>query len=286
MGYMALGQKHRWIGIVVLTIALTGCATKLLYRNLDWFILDYIEDYVSLDRDQEKIVKVQLKQLIDWHQKNELKQYSKQIDELSALTLNAITEDDLNYHSDQFTSHIYRLAERVAPDIYALSQLATDEQLAEFLTNYEKQGAERQQEYQEKTDQERIEDRAESMIESAERWLGNLTIEQTQILEEWAANRVNTRPLWNQHRTEMGDRMKTLFARRYDVINYQTQMYAILTEPDQFYSPALETQLEQSKVLSRDYLLRLVQSTNEQQQDHFTEELQDWKNIINNLSSE
>jgi hypothetical protein len=279
-------KKGRWIWVAILALVLTGCATKLLYRNLDWFILEYIDDYVSLDREQEKIVKLQLKELIDWHQKNELSQYTSQINEISTLSLSLLTDDDLIYHADQMTNHIYRLAQRVAPDIYALSQLASDEQLDEFIKNYEQKGEERQKDYLEKDAQQRFEDRLESMTESVERWFGSVNEEQRLILEEWAMNRIDTRPLWHRHRMSMGDQMKTMFARRYDVINYQNQMMAMLTEPDSFYSAELDEKLEQSRVMSREYLLRLAHVTTPKQQQHFKDELGEWKSILVNLSEE
>jgi hypothetical protein len=279
-------KKWRWIWVAILAIVLTGCATKLLYRNLDWFILEYIDDYVSLDREQEKIVKLQLKELIDWHQKNELSQYTSQLDEISTLSLPSLTDDDLIYHADQMTNHIYRLAQRVAPDIYALSQLASDEQLNEFIENYEQKGEERQKDYLEKDAQQRFEDRLESMTDSFERWFGSVNEDQLLILEEWAMNRIDTRPLWHRHRVSMGDQLKTMFARRFDVINYQNQMMAMLTEPDSFYSAELDEKLEQSRVMSREYLLRLAHVTTPKQQQYFKDELDEWKNILINLSEE
>ncbi|ORT52589.1 hypothetical protein ST37_02165 (plasmid) [Vibrio sp. qd031] len=278
--------KWRWIWVALLALALTGCATKLLYRNLDWFIVEYIDDYVSLDREQQKIVKLQLKKLIDWHQKNELSQYIAQIEELSTLSLPSLTDEDLIYHADQMTNHIYRLAQRVAPDIYALSQLASDEQLSEFLDNYEQKGEERQKDYAAKDAQQRFEDSLETMTESVERWFGSVNEQQLLILEEWAMNRIDTRPLWHRHRVSMGDKMKTMFARRYDLISYQNQMMAMLTEPDSFYSVELDDKLEQSRVLNREYLLRLAHLSTVKQQQHFKDELSEWTSILNNLSEE
>ncbi len=276
-------SKVRWWSVVLVALVITGCATKLVYRNLDWFILEYVDDYVSLDRDQEQIVKVQLESLIDWHQQQELDAYLGQIDEILALELTQVTDQDLQYHSQQFSEHIYRLANRIAPDIYALSQLATDEQLEQFLENYNNKGQERQQEYLDMSADERMQERKQKMLDNSERWLGDLTDAQVQLVNEWAENRVDNRNLWHAHRVAMGDRMKTMFARRFDVVNYQAEMMSMLTEPEKYYSSELDQQLLRTREINRHYLVLLAHSTTPQQQRYFQEQVFDWRDTINSL---
>ncbi|MBE8572014.1 hypothetical protein IQR33_20895, partial [Vibrio sp. OPT46] len=73
---------------------LAGCAKKFLYSNIDWFVLDYLEDYVSLQGEQKVLVEERLLLLADWHKKEELPLYIEHLKDLERLKASDIT---LNY---------------------------------------------------------------------------------------------------------------------------------------------------------------------------------------------
>ncbi len=46
----------KWLRVLLLCTFLVGCATKLVYHNLDWFVIDYAEDFVDLNTQQKTLI--------------------------------------------------------------------------------------------------------------------------------------------------------------------------------------------------------------------------------------
>ncbi|MGU3847066.1 DUF6279 family lipoprotein, partial [Vibrio diabolicus] len=80
---------------------LAGCTKKFLYSNIDWFVIDYIEDYVSLQGEQEVLVEERLLLLAEWHKKEELPLYIDHLKELERLKASDITLNYLQENRDR-----------------------------------------------------------------------------------------------------------------------------------------------------------------------------------------
>ncbi|TOB62022.1 hypothetical protein CGK02_14455, partial [Vibrio parahaemolyticus] len=53
----SLSNKVLQYGFVfLLVILLVGCTKKFLYSNIDWFVIEYLDDYVSLNDEQETLL--------------------------------------------------------------------------------------------------------------------------------------------------------------------------------------------------------------------------------------
>ncbi|MCP3673424.1 MAG: hypothetical protein GY829_02975, partial [Gammaproteobacteria bacterium] len=54
--------------IFILSIFITACmGVKFTYNNLDWVIPWYLDDYLSLNDQQEEVFDSQLEALLLWH---------------------------------------------------------------------------------------------------------------------------------------------------------------------------------------------------------------------------
>jgi hypothetical protein len=281
--FIAIKGLKQKIIIVVASITMTACATQLVYRNLDWLILEYLDDYVTLDNEQEALFKLQLNKVIDWHQQNELDKYLAQIDELIALNPDEVDESFVLSQQQQFRGHITRLAQKLAPDLYSMSMFLSEEQAKEFFDNY----AEKNQEYYEKRIDISIEEQdelyLERLVENWEKWLGSLTSEQEGLIETWASEALNTRNEWYEYRVQTQDELKTLFARRDQPFYFQPKFMEIVTNPESRYSPTLASKLEYNNQITIQYTLILASTATSKQWEHFKKELQTWRKRIESL---
>ena len=72
MKLKSLSNKAVRYGCILISIlVLAGCAKKFLYSNLDWVVIEYLDDYVSLDREQEALLEERILLLADWHKEEE-----------------------------------------------------------------------------------------------------------------------------------------------------------------------------------------------------------------------
>ena len=70
------GRLVRLLSWVVLASTLTGCsATQFIYNRVDILVRWYLDDYVSLDREQQARFDARLETLLVWHRREELPAY-------------------------------------------------------------------------------------------------------------------------------------------------------------------------------------------------------------------
>ncbi|GEA51959.1 hypothetical protein VIN01S_27630 [Vibrio inusitatus NBRC 102082] len=282
-------QKQRWLKTLlasVLILALTACTAKLMYRNLDWAVLEFIEDYVTLDGDQEEILELQLNQFTQWHKTEELPRYEAQLRSLYDTDLSLVDEEFLIEQHQIFRTHIKRLANEITPELYSLSHSMSKEQIDEFLLNLTEQHNDYSEKYSQMSEREarvRYKERIEKILR---RWLGTLSIEQKSIAYQWSSSIERTHQDWAAYRVETRDRVKTMFARRDDPFFYQEELTTLINNPEQGYSNELKGKLERNRALANQSILAILSTASVEQKQHFKQEVADWLELVQELQSD
>ncbi|MEZ8990807.1 DUF6279 family lipoprotein [Vibrio breoganii] len=282
-------QRHKWLETLLvsaLLLTLTACTAKLMYRNLDWAVLEFIEDYVSLDGDQEEILELQLKQFTEWHKTEELPRYEAQLQSLYDADLSLIDEEFLIEQHQMFRTHIKRLANEITPELYSLSRSMSKEQIDEFLQNLTEQHEEYSEKYSQTSERETRTRYKERIEKNLRRLLGTLSIEQKNIAYEWSSSIERTHQDWGLYRIETRDRIKTMFARRDDPFFYQKELTTLINNPEQGYSNELIGKLERNRALANQSILAIISTASAEQKQHFKEEIKDWLELVQELQSD
>ena len=70
------GRPFRFVFWCLLALTLSGCsATQFIYNRVDILVRWYLDDYVSLDREQQARFDDRFDLLIEWHRREELPVY-------------------------------------------------------------------------------------------------------------------------------------------------------------------------------------------------------------------
>jgi hypothetical protein len=281
--FFSIREWKRGSVLIVLALFLSACSAKLLYRNLDWFMLEFIEDYVSLDSDQEELLEIQLEELAQWHQKYELPEYQKQLQILYEKDLSTVDNIFLVEQEQGFRQHIKRLAEKVTPDLYLLARSMSNKQVDEFIGNLDKQHQEYVEKSAELTEIELREQYKERIEKNLDRWLGDILPEQQVIVVQWANSIADTRQDWSVYRLALRDRIKTLFTRKDDPFFFQNELTTLINHPELGYSDSLNLKLANNRKLANLRILELISTLSEQQQHHFKVEVEEWLELVKKL---
>ncbi|MDK9759345.1 hypothetical protein KIV40_29440 [Vibrio sp. D173a] len=134
---------HRYLTVILASLALFGCATKFAYNNIDWFIISYIDDLVPLSSAQESELENRLEVLQQWHKKTQIPLYIQQINDLQQQQRQTITAEFIEQQGNDIRTHIRSIVTEFSPDIYALSLQLSPKQDQAFLKNFKA----KQQEY-------------------------------------------------------------------------------------------------------------------------------------------
>lgn len=270
--------------VLLLSFVILGCSTKFLYRNIDWFVMTYIEDYVSLNDEQERLAEFSIKQLASWHKEYELPKYIAYMDELSAKPLADIDATWVKLQSDRMRSYSRSIGKQAGPSLYALLMQLSDKQVVELLDNV----AEKHQEYAEKyTTSEESEIREiyqERMEDALERWVGDITDKQKMQIVEWSQSVEITAQDRIAQNQKMFVEFETLFAKREDSSYFQATYDRLLNDPESFYTPSLSQKMERNRPLTFQFIAELSQGLTDKQYQHLLAELQEWREIAVDLS--
>ncbi|USD43136.1 hypothetical protein J4N42_21310 [Vibrio sp. SCSIO 43135] len=275
---------RRWM-LLVISLFVAGCGTKFVYSNLDWFIVDYVEDYIDLESEQKEVLTERLELLMQWHQSNELPLYTQHLNELIAMDPKQVTQQTLLRQEAKFRAHTDRLVRRVAPDIYALSQQLTDQQVEDFIDSLEERHKKFRDKYQGLDDSEIRQRYQERITESLDKWLGKLTEQQREYVSLWVEEVQITTFDWMDQQTRIRQQVQALLVQRDNLAYFQPQFHQLLFDPEGTYSETLRTKRDFNKLVADKYLVAIINHMTEKQTRHFREELEDWRDITLKLAN-
>lgn len=277
--------RRKWVYVACIFI-LGGCSNKLIYSNLDWVVLEYVDDYVTLDRDQETMLDERLQQLLNWHQAQELPLYVTQLNALESIDAGTVTEQFVISQRELIRQHTVRLANKVAPELYALILSLSTKQEEELLNNLNKKYQELNNKYGKLSDQERRERYVERIEESLERWIGRLTPQQKVMVTRWASELQVTTPHWQEHRNKMLEEVRKLLFNKHDPHYLHDNLVRLLLQPESYYSAELGEKVSFNLTLANHYIPKISQSMTPKQWQHFRSEVQGWRNLALELNTQ
>lgn len=274
----------RYCLILISIVVLAGCTKKFLYNNLDWFVIEFLDDYVTLNKDQESLLEERLLTLSEWHKKEELPLYIDHLKELETVTKSDITLRYLQQSRDRIRDHYDRIVTKVAPDLFALSMQLSELQQREFLLNVQKDYKKRNAKYADKTEKEVREIVFGNTEDWVSEWIGDLSTEQQVYVRQFSNQVILNSPLWRNYRALIYQELEYLFENKSDSLIYQRMFMQLLFEPDSFYSEQLSENIEHNIALFDQFVFYLTQSMTDKQWNHFHNEVKDWRLLAEELS--
>lgn len=265
--------------LVTLCIALVGCSSKFVYNNIDWLLVEFVEDYVELDDNQEKLVSHKISMLTQWHRQEEIPNYIEHLDELIAIEPALFTQDDLERQQEKFQNHSIRLIERISPDALVIAQQLDDEQVNELMDSIRVKHMEYKEKYLGLTEDEFREVYYERVEDSLQTWLGKLTKQQKKMINQWASEVYITRKDWTNYQTTMRIQLVNLLNSRMIAEQFQPKFDQIMFNPDSYYSDELADKIEHNRAVGNRYLIQIINSMTEKQTEHYRDELRDWREL-------
>ncbi len=273
----------RYSLILFLTLVLVGCTKTFLYNNLDWFVREYLDDFVTLNEEQENLLQERLVSLVQWHKKEELPRYIEHLKEWESIEKSDVTLGYLKQNRDRMREHYDRIITKVAPDMFSLSLQLSEQQQREFLLNLQKDYKKRNDKYADKTEEEVREVIFDKTEEWANEWIGDLSKQQQVYVRQFSNQVILNSPLWRDYRSSIYQEIEYLFENKSNSVIYQQVFMQLLFEPESFYSEQLAQNIEHNMALADQLTLSVTQSMTKKQWDHFRGVAKDWRVLAQEL---
>ncbi|MFN1530916.1 MULTISPECIES: DUF6279 family lipoprotein [Vibrio harveyi group] len=284
MKFKSLSNKAVRYGFVLISIVLlAGCAKKFLYSNIDWVVIEYLDDYVSLDGEQESLLEERILLLADWHKEEELPLYIDHLKQLESLNKDNVTLESLQANRDQMRDHYQRLVSKAAPDLFSLSMQLNTKQESEFVDSVKERYKERDEKYAGKTEQELREIVLENTEEWMEEWLGKLSNQQKVRAKQLSKKVIINSPLWRDYRSSIIQELEYLFENKTNTVVYQQVFMKLLFEPESYYSDQLRDNIDRNIELTDQFTLDISQSMSDKQWRHFHGKIREWRELAEEL---
>ncbi|GHW51005.1 putative lipoprotein [Vibrio cholerae] len=273
----------KWLRVLLLCTLLVGCATKFVYHNLDWFVIDYAEDFVDLNKQQKTLIKQTMPSLQSWHRAQELPDYLAMMDELSALSLREVTVEQVAQYQEKMRLYYQRLVIKLLPDVSRLAATLSEEQTEQFMQAFIKRHDKFAKKFIKMDERELRDFYQERIKDRLEDWLGPLNKSQQELVKVWSNNIQPTANDWIGFQTTMREQVRTLLQQRTQPEAFQAQLESLLLNPEQHYGMILKAKLSYNRELGQRYVVQILQSSSDKQQQHWRDELADWRERVSDL---
>ncbi|MBC3764589.1 DUF6279 family lipoprotein [Neptunicella marina] len=241
---------RRWAGILGLLLLVTGCSSKFAYNNLDWISYWYIDDYIDLSRLQKQQVDKKLNLWLSWHRKEELARYKQQLETLKSLRYQGpLTAGQWLEQFEQGREHWYRFRDRVIPDLVSLAHLISDEQVDSIFAELDKQNNKSIKRRQDKSANEKLEERIEDTRENIEEFVGHLNAKQLDMIQQAAPQFNSAFKAWIAYRQAFQQACKEMLLQREKMADFDQQFLHLLGHPEEFQDQSFISLVEQNRML-------------------------------------
>lgn len=157
---------------------ISGCSFRFVYNHLDWWTNWYLDDYVTLNEQQQQRFDDEFEQLHLWHRTTQLPAYVHQLNGLKIAINNEINEQDIADNFGQFIEHWQNFLVATEPKLQPLVVSLSAEQTQQLLKALQEAHQERLDDDEALSEQDWLEERTDKQKEQLKDWFGKLTPEQ------------------------------------------------------------------------------------------------------------
>lgn len=262
--------------LIALSVLLAACSrVGLAYRNLDWLIPWRLDDYLSLNREQQAWFKPRLQTHLKWHCSSELPRYIDWLQRSEALLEQASpSASQLSEQFAELDGALKRISREITPTAIELLQGLNPRQVAELYAAMDEDNREDRQNFLEPPLATQISQRAKRMQKRLRPWLGRLNEAQQARIQEWAHTVREQNRLWldNRLRWQMAFRA-ALEARR--STDFPARLTRLLQERESLQDARYRAAYPRSRQALAELLSDLLKNADSNQRERLITRLRD-----------
>lgn len=280
-----LEQCRSWLWCIpLLLLTVAGCALTTSYRYADRIILWQLDHYFDLNRDQHHDLTQRLSPLLDRHRQEALPQYETFLLEIRQRIERGLTGPDVDWAYAAYDRLRADLLERVVADGGVFLASIDSRQTRTFESMLQKDNA--------KTERlvhnplhERLNKRADAILDGAKDWLGRLTKEQRDQIRHWSYALPDTEEVWLAYRQQRQQELLTLLHHPRTPERAAQELRAIFASHDQTTSAPYHEAVRRMREGAKTMVLSIDQQITPEQRRHAVTKLQRLIDQIHDLQT-
>jgi hypothetical protein len=285
-----MNRKDLNIKLILIVLCLTliqGCSSNFAYNNADWLANWYIDDYLDLNRDQNRLLKKELQSTLIWHRKTQLPQYKKSLLQISyALNDLPISEDAWGQHFNKITDFWDISRNHISSRTSKLAPLLSQGQVDYLFEKLHEKNLSKLEDFNDQTIEEYREQRFENLSDSVEDYLGSLTDQQQGYVLEFTQSAEVTEQEWFHSKSSLQSAMQAALKQgEQEPEALIEKMFLLMSNPDQFKPQSLLDVYDNNRQLLVSMLHKLSISLSPKQVQHLQQEITKLVKNIDQLMS-
>ncbi len=283
---MKLNKPLRLLLVTFLLFALSGCAVKFIYNQLDWLIPWYLDDYVTLDPLQELQFDAQLESYLNWHRRQQLPVYAEFLEWVADAAEDGLdlTEiEQIQLRTEGFTGQLFS---RLGPSLATLFKTLTDEQIEEMYVNFARENDKYRKKYIEEKEIKQRYKRAKDVSKFIQRWTGPLEEAQQDKISQWSRQYKLMGEEFLQSRQNWQLRLKDVLQQRHDGDQFERLLNDLFANRGLGRSDQFKQKLDHNQQRLKQLYLDLDQSLSPDQRRHLINKLHAYAEDFRELSGQ
>lgn len=251
-----------------LSMLLLSCSLRVTYPFMDWWLGWKVDDFVTLDKQQDKQLNNTLEQFHLWHQHTQLPLYASELQTFkSQLEQPDITTEQLRAFGEEAHAHWLASLDYALPEIQSLFMTLSDSQWQEFTQAMTEHTEEETEPYIERSPEERIELRQERLKDAMDDWIGRQTDTQKELVDAWSRDLNYLSEISRKEQQRWINAANQLFQQRQSLSeqDVKTQLRQLIAEETSLWKPENQQLLEENRQRSLQLFADLHASLTEKQ---------------------
>ena len=188
-------RRFRVLCLLTVMAVLAACSSvKFAYNQGDTLLYWFVDAYVDLDSGQAGLVKEDISELIKWHRKTQLRDYSQFLAKAQGQLAGNMTQADLKADYKDIKTRTETLAYKALPELTDLALSVKPEQIANIEEKFRKNNDTYRKKFVAIDNDKKQKLRYKKSMEQFELWFGSFSGEQEALLRKAS----DARPLDNQ----------------------------------------------------------------------------------------
>ena len=190
---------------IVASVLLCGCtAMRMAYDNADTFLRWRLTSYLDVHGEDSDQLDDAIDAFLGWHRAEALPRYAGIADDAATRLARGLSREDLVWGYDSLIAQARESLRVAAAKLAPLLDRLDEEQIRHMESRFAEDNRKFAREYLRGSEKERRQKRAERNIERMEEWVGRLSEEQVQRVEQYSERA----PLFDQHRDRERKRLQ------------------------------------------------------------------------------
>ncbi|WP_312956076.1 DUF6279 family lipoprotein [Pseudomonas songnenensis] len=255
-------------------LLISGCSrATLVYRNLDMLVPWSLNDYLDLDRSQQRDLRERLRQHLAWHCSTQLPELLASLQQLERESASGRLErEDLAPHYHGVREAMHSIAVEVTPTATDLLRALSDAQVDELRRSLAENRREHRGKYLEPPLEQQIRERAERMQERLQYWFGPLNAEQRQRVLLWAHTLGEQNRRWLDNRERWQQMLLAAVEERH-ADDFDARIARLLQEREALMNESDRATLQRAERAGLDLVADLHALADDGQRAHLTNRL-------------